>query len=99
MSVAGTRRLAFAILLRAVKDAQASDPVLADEARCWLTSSQMCINLLEMLEIDVGLMRRWINSLEPLRQPALFRNWRGAGITNARATVLTRESHATQRSN
>jgi hypothetical protein len=66
----GWRRLAAAILVRAAKDAQSRDGYAA-EARYWLLSSPWAIYLMDMMELDRSLVRRWVLDLKPLRQPAL----------------------------
>ena len=64
------RRLAAALLLRAVKDAQADDPELAAEARRWLSSQGV---LLVELALDIHRERlaRWVDRLPALSHEQL----------------------------
>jgi hypothetical protein len=64
------RRLAAAIIARAVKDARSGNGYAA-EARSWLLSSPLAAYLLDVVEVDRGRVYRWVCELEPLYQPAL----------------------------
>ena len=64
------RRLAAALLLRAVKDAQADDPELAAEARRWL--SRQGVLLVELaLDIHRERLARWVDRLPALSHEQL----------------------------
>jgi hypothetical protein len=64
------RRLAAAIIARAVKDAQLGNGYSA-EARSWLLSSPLAAYLLDIVEVNRDMVHQWVRELEPLHQPAL----------------------------
>jgi hypothetical protein len=64
------RRLAAAIVLRAVRDARSSNGYAA-EARRWLLSDPLAADLLDYLDLGQSKLTAWVEGLEPLRQPAL----------------------------
>lgn len=66
------RNLVVAVLLTAVKDAQADDPVLAAEARRWLASEG--VHWAEMLDISPERVKGWVGRLPvlPYEQLRLF---------------------------
>ncbi len=66
------RKLVVAVLLTAVKDAQADDPVLAAEARRWLVSEG--VHWAEMLDISPEQVVGWVGRLPdlPYEQLRLF---------------------------
>ena len=70
MDTGGYRRLAAAIIARAVKDAQSGNGHSA-EARSWLLASPLAAYLLDVVEVDPGVVRQWVRELDPLHQPAL----------------------------
>lgn len=69
---ANYRRVAAAILARAVLDALASDPGLAAPARRWLRTAG--VDLAEQLDIPPGRVMTWVGELPglPWEQLRLF---------------------------
>jgi hypothetical protein len=65
------RRLAAAILARAVLDARNGNGHAA-EARLWLVCDPLAGFLFDGLGYDRGKVRRWVQNLEPIQQPALL---------------------------
>jgi hypothetical protein len=65
------RRLACAILARAVLDAQSGNGHAA-EARLWLEHGPLADFLLDGLGYDREKVRQWVQGLEPVEQPALI---------------------------
>lgn len=65
------RRLACAILARAVFDARSGNGSSA-EARLWLMCDPLAGFLLDSLGYDRQRVRRWVEGLEPVAQPALM---------------------------
>ena len=63
------RRLACAIVERAVRDAKSANPALAVEARSWLASD--AVDILDALNILPSRVRRWVGGLEPVAQLSL----------------------------
>jgi hypothetical protein len=61
------RRIAAAVLERAVRDAQAGDPL----ARRWLERSPEAGALLDAVGLHRDRARRWIEELDPPPQAAL----------------------------
>lgn len=66
MSVEVARRLVSAILLRACRDAQTDDPLLAYEARRWLTSEGVI--LAKELGLPAAKVLSWVEALPALAQ-------------------------------
>ena len=64
------RRLAAAILRRAALDARSTNGRAAS-ARRWLVADPWAGDLLDALDLDPGWVRRWVDGLPELRQPAL----------------------------
>lgn len=64
------RRLAAAIVRRAVLDAQSANGQAA-AARCWLLTSPWCGDLLDYLSLDRRRALAWVDGLPDLAQPAL----------------------------
>ena len=58
------RRLASAVLLRAVKDSS-TEP----EARQWLAEAKLARDLLDGLEIDHAAARGWVRDLAAMAHP------------------------------
>jgi hypothetical protein len=71
LSAVSYRRLACAIVARAVRDAQAGNGSSA-EARRWLVADPLAGFLFDSLGYDRQRVRRWVLELEPLEQPALL---------------------------
>jgi hypothetical protein len=67
------RRLAAAVILRAVHDAEAGNGEAA-EARAWLRSGE-CAAMLDALDIDVGRAGAWVRSQGPVMQMELPGIW------------------------
>lgn len=65
------RRLAAAILARALLDARSGNGHSA-EARAWLERDPLAGDLLAGLGYDREKVCRWVQRLEPLEQPALL---------------------------
>ena len=63
------RRLACAIIARAVRDAKSANAALAFEARLWLASEAG--DILDALGIPPSRVARWVAGLEPLLQLSL----------------------------
>ena len=64
------RRLACAIIRRAVKDAKSADASRAIEARSWL-ATEAC-DLLDYLDVDAGRVSDWVAGLPGVAQLALW---------------------------
>jgi hypothetical protein len=65
------RRLACAILYRAVLDARSGNGQAA-WARRWLARDPWAGDLLDALGYDRRVVRQWVQELKPLEQPALL---------------------------
>ncbi len=65
------RRLAVAILARAVRDAEAGDAL----TRQWLERSPLAWALLEGLGLHRDRAQRWLEALDPAAQDALPGIW------------------------
>ena len=63
------RRLACAIIERAVRDAKSGNAALAVESRAWLESE--AADLLDALDLDAGRVAGWVAGLTPVAQLAL----------------------------
>lgn len=68
------RRLAAAVLRRAVLDAR-SDNGTAAEARRWLPGDPFCLYLLDAVDLDRQTVAAWVSELPELAQPALPFIW------------------------
>ena len=64
------RRLACAIVERAVRDAKSADAGRATEARAWLASE--ALDFLDALDIPAERVARWVAELAPVAQLALW---------------------------
>jgi hypothetical protein len=64
------RRLACAILVRAVLDARSGNGSSA-EARAWLEHDPLAGDLLDGLGLNRHCVRRWVQGLDPLGVPSL----------------------------
>lgn len=65
------RRLAAAIILRAIRDARSGNGHAA-EARRWLASDPLAADLLDALDIRRERVTAWVEGLGPVLQPALL---------------------------
>ena len=66
------QRLLAAVILRAVRDAQGDDPILAAEARRWLEATGS--DLADLLDISPERVTAWVGQLPalPYEQLPLF---------------------------
>lgn len=64
------RRLAAAVVLQAVRDAQAADPALAAPARRWLAHNST--DLADVLDIPHERVRTWVQRLPSLAYEQLL---------------------------